>query len=581
MKIIGISEGGSCSAVFLENGEVQFAIEEERFSRKKGGANMGIPCRAIEYGLKHLGWSVSDVDAVCLSNLQLMTFTNEDFYRTYKDQFESSTKLRLKETFKKSIKSMLPQSVIEEIQKRKAVQIPEEKLSEMGFDVQKIHRYHHHLCHAAAAYYGVRANSEEPHIVISLDGGGDGDCSHVYLAEKENMKLLDSTPYGHSPGNIYSCTTHFMGMKPHEHEYKLMGISAYAKKEHTQEIINQFKQYVAVHPDNPFKFQRKIPESLSRIGSRLFNDFKCVRFDNMAGGLQLFTEELLLDWVSGIVKKTGIKKVVAGGGVFMNIKTNKRIAEELGLEHFDVMPSCGDESNAFGAAWYHYAHHSPTKGIDIAFPSYCLGSDGADELTRAKAHYRDQLIFETVEKPNQKTAELLAEGKIIARCSDQMEFGARALGNRSILADPTNASVIPIINKMIKNRDFWMPFAPAIKKERAQDYLIIPESLPETISPFMMHAFDTTDKRADLYAGTHAYDQTARAEIVTEKSNKGFYEVINEFEKITGRGAVLNTSFNLHGYPIVRSAMDACDVLVNSGLEYLIINDCLITKKSS
>ena len=576
MKIIGLSEGGNSSAVFLENGKILMALEEERFIRSKG--SMGVPVNAIDHGIKTLGWSKNEIEAICLSNHQLMTFTWEDFYRNYDTQFHQGTQSYIIESTKRLIKKILPAKLITTLQKKKATEIPEETLAALGFDSTQIFRYHHHLCHASAAYYGMRLNND-PHIVISLDGGGDGDCAHVYMGENGKLKLLAKTPYGHSPGNIYSCVTHFMGMKPHEHEYKLMGISAYAKTEYCRAIADMLHTYLEIDPANPMCFKRKIPEFTSRIGARLYRDFKRVRFDNMAGGLQTFAEEILLQWVKGIVEQTGVRKVVVGGGVFMNIKANKRIAEELNLEHFDVMPSCGDESNSFGAAWYHYAHHSKNNGSDIVFNTYCLGSDGSEDLDKAQQQYAQQLLFEKVENPAQKIAELLADGEVIARCSGPMEFGARALGNRSILADPTNAQAVPLINKMIKNRDFWMPFAPAMKKERVEEYVEIPSCLPDAISPFMMHAFETTEKRGDFYAGTHAYDKTARAQVVTPVSNAGFYEVICEFEKVTGRGVVLNTSFNLHGFPIVRTAIDACDVMVKSGLNHLMIDDYLVTKK--
>ena len=577
MRILGISEGANSSVCLLENGKVIIALQEERFLKIK--EYIGFPHKTLSYILSKYKLQATDIDVVQLSNYYDVTFTMAEFHANYNRQFDNRLSYRTNQWLRKMMRRTLPSKMFKFLQKQvRHFETAEQSLSQYGFDEKKIQRMHHQLTHASAAYYGRRLNNE-PHIVISLDGGGDGDCAHVYRGENGRLTLLGATPYGQSPGNIYSCVTHFMGMKPHEHEYKLMGISAYAKEEYCRDIADKLHQYLDVDETNSFCFKRKIPEPTSRIGARLYREFKRVRFDNMAGGLQLFTEEILLKWVAGIVKQTGIKKVVLGGGVFMNIKANQRIAGELDLEYFDVMPSCGDESNCFGAAWHYYAHHSDTRGEDIEFNTYCLGNEGSECLDEAKKKYANILAFTEVASASETTAKLLADGHIVARCSGAMEFGARALGNRSILADAENTKAVPIINKMIKNRDFWMPFAPAMKKEKVKDYINVPKCLPDTISPFMMHAFATTDNRHEFFAGVHAYDLTARAQVVTPESNAGFYEVISEFEKLTGKGVVLNTSFNLHGYPIVQTALDACDVMVKSGLEYLMIDDYLITKK--
>jgi carbamoyltransferase len=163
-----------------------------------------------------------------------------------------------------------------------------------------------------------------------------------------------------------------------------------------------------------------------------------------------------------------------------------------------------------------------------------------------------------------------------------MEFGARALGNRSIIADPGDYRIIQEINKMIKQRDFWMPFAPAILHEGAEQYIKIPKSLHrDRISPYMMHSFDTTHRRDEFVAGIHNYDKTARAQIVCKEMNQAFYTIIDEFSKLANKSVVLNTSFNLHGFPIVMGARDALHVMVNSSLEYLFINNIMVTKNTT
>jgi len=172
-------------------------------------------------------------------------------------------------------------------------------------------------------------------------------------------------------------------------------------------------------------------------------------------------------------------------------------------------------------------------------------------------------------------AELLIKGEIVARCKDRMEFGARALGNRSILADASDLKCTRTINMMIKNRDFWMPFAPVIMKEREHDYIVNPKNIA---SPYMILSFDTTDKREDLIAAIHQADFTARPQVIEKDFNPDYYKILKEFEKNTGKGALLNTSFNLHGYPIVLGPEEAMWVFENSGLKYLALGNYLITK---
>ena len=312
---------------------------------------------------------------------------------------------------------------------------------------------------------------------------------------------------------------------------------------------------------------------------RLQYDFRRARFDNLSGAIQAFAEELLVRWVQASVRETGITRVLASGGVFMNVKANKLISELPEIEHFDVFPSCGDESLPFGAAWLSEVEQSPELFGTQALPTYSLGPEAGFDLDEARSQFGGRIEIRNLENPAAECATLLAAGNIVARCSGRMEFGARALGNRSILADPSSMKVVPIINRMIKHRDFWMPFAPAVLAERVHDYVVVPATLPaDDPAPFMMHTFDTTTRRDELAAAVHPQDQTARAQTVSTAA-PGFHRVISEFERQTGRGVVLNTSFNLHGFPIVMGACDAVDVLLRSSLEHLIVDDMLVTKR--
>jgi carbamoyltransferase len=265
------------------------------------------------------------------------------------------------------------------------------------------------------------------------------------------------------------------------------------------------------------------------------------------------------------------------------VKANMLIADESWLGDLFVFPSCGDESNAVGAAYLGYldlcARARAAAAPKPFGPAY-LGPDVHDAEIEAVIRSRDLVARYRVTEPpsiEEKIADLLVSDGVVARCAGRMEFGARALGNRSILANPADHRVVGVINRMIKSRDFWMPFAPTILREREADYLVNPRGLA---SPYMMLAFPTNPKRRDeISAAIHPQDYTARAHILDATWNPAYHRVVRQFERRTGIGAVLNTSFNLHGEPLVCSAEHAVDTFERSGLPHLALGRWMISKK--
>jgi len=579
---IGINEGINNSVVVIKDGNILFALEEERVSREK--TQIGFPHMALAFTIDYLGLNPPEIAHVCLSNLISPMMSKQQFFNNYttsKNPKCTEVVRQVREAGKNMLRTIVPSPLLE---RRRSQQFKEldrpfyHSLERHGLGHAKIIRSHHHLNHAAAAYYGMAHKMSEPYLIMTLDGGGDDSCSHIYVAENGKMELIAKTPIGHSLGNIYSRITYMLGLRPHEHEYKLMGLAAYTEAEYAAPIMEKFRKYIDLDPQNPLTFLRGITEPTHAIGPRLISDFQRVRFDTLAAGLQAYTENLMVRWVEAAIKKTGIKRLLAAGGVFMNVKANQRIAGIPGLDSFDVFPSCGDETLPFGALW----NYSSNQGIPVitgkTFDIY-LGPDAGFDLDIARVDFAEKVTFEDLEDAPGVAAQLLHEGEVIAWCQGRMEFGARALGNRSILADPINPHVVPKINKMIKMRDFWMPFAPAMCAESAPQCIHIPKSLDtNNPSPWMMHSFETTNARSDFIAGVHAFDDTARAQVVTHDANPRFHDLISRFTKISDRPAVMNTSFNLHGYPIVMGACDAIKVLLNSDLQYLFVNDTLIRK---
>jgi len=570
MNILGVHDGHNACAALLVNGRVVACAQEERFLNQKN--YVGYPEHSIDYVISAGKIHPEDLDIVAVSSQERLAQFDA---RALRDRFKK--RQRLREYYLWHIRLKLAQTPLLAL---RVLPLKRDLLSKLAKSLGtlregKVRFIDHHLCHEATAYYGSARRDQV--LVLTLDGGGDKCCASVAIGSEAHLKRLAVTPDGNSLGNIYSHATFMLGMTPLEHEYKVMGLAPYASERETARLAEVFESYLGLSQRNPLIFERKIPESTYFIYRRLQRDFESERFDNVAGGLQAFTEKLVIRWIRAAVESTGIKRVALAGGVFMNVKVNKLIAEMPEIEDVFVFPSCGDESNAIGAAYQAYVDETGLAPEPIG-PIY-WGPEFTAEVEMAaidEAKRDGGFLVEEIDAIEDALADLLVEHKIIARVAGRMEFGARALGNRSILADPTDLSNVQTINRMIKMRDFWMPFAPVILDEAQDKYLERSKSIK---SPYMMFAFDTQpEHRRDLVAAIHQADGTARPQVITREWNPGYYEIISRFEKATGRGVLLNTSYNLHGYPLVLGPKEALATFKNSGLEYLALGHFLIHK---
>lgn len=315
-----------------------------------------------------------------------------------------------------------------------------------------------------------------------------------------------------------------------------------------------------------FNFNKNIPD----IFDYLSNNLKNFRFDHIAAGIQSFTEKILVDWISNILSKYNSKNLVFSGGLSMNVKANMKISKIPQIEKFFICGGGTDETLSLGAC-YHYAE---TKGIlSKHLENMYLGPNASYDESDLNIFKKYKITkFSSVEQILEK----ILDNKIIATCIGQMEMGPRSLGNRSILADPRNIENVEKINRMIKNRDFWMPFAPIILQEYQNQVICNPQKIE---SPYMTIAFDSVNGKEKIPAAIHRYDGTARPEILTKEINPIIWNLVNKFYEHTGIPALLNTSFNLHGEPIVCTIQDALHVFENSGLEVLWLNNHIIEKK--
>jgi len=368
-----------------------------------------------------------------------------------------------------------------------------------------------------------------------------------------------------------------MGMVPLEHEYKIMGLAPYAEEvKQAREISDYFYNLFEFNRDG-LTYKRKLGiEPVYEFGPRLKEYLAFKRFDIVGAGLQMFIERFVSEWVVMALKTLKVRKVAFAGGLFMSVKLNKIISELEQVENMFVFPSCGDESTVFGMLyykWYELTGKNPSPLKHLYFGGDFSEKEILDSLN--KYNFKNRKVrWQKTENIENKVAELLSKKEIVARFDGRMEFGARALGNRSILANPQDYNSVKTINKMIKNRDFWMPFCPSMTD--SENYIINPKDIN---SPYMVMTYGLKQGvLPKMVATVHPYDETCRPQEVYKEWSPKYYGLIKEFKNLTGESVILNTSFNLHGFPVVYTPEDALFVLDNSGLNYLAIGDFLVEK---
>ncbi len=560
--VLGIHDGHNAGAALIKNGQVSAAVSEERINNIKN--YFGPPLLSIQkvYDISQI--NPTDTNLIAIGCLVRVGPPYADVNWLGRIQVQLAPYLH-SHFFAKTYVNLL--------HRFREVKDLHTLFHQIGLSDKPIVFVEHHLSHAACAFY--QRPWQDEALILTLDGAGDGLSATVSVGKGYKIKrIAQSTFYDSLSNNLYSEVTGYLGFKRWEHEYKVMGLAPYGKDDG---LIDEFKKIIRINPKKPLEFQNIFGAYLYEMTNKLSKILIGRRFDNIAYATQKYFEDLVVQWIKNSISHTGIRNIVASGGSFLNVKANKLIRELKIVDKVFFYPVADDGGTAVGAALEGYIRYCEEKKIIPkikALKDLYLGPRYTDNqikeiIDKTKFKKTACLVKKGLEK---KIALLLAKGKIVGRFFGREEFGPRALGNRSILADPRNLSIIQKLNFAIKKRDFWMPFAASIIEEDARKYLINPR-----FAPYMIEAFDTKKEAEEIIAGLHPFDRTCRPQSVNEWNNE-YLAILKEFRKITGVSGILNTSFNLHGFPIVGAPEVALSTFENSGLDVLVMENWLIVK---
>jgi carbamoyltransferase len=570
MITLGIHDGHTATAAIAKDGKILACISEERILRDKEVG--GFPTESIKRCLDICNIAPGEIEGVGIATKGEPTLHNSYNKPSFIKKLFGYFSYIFPNTFLRSNFWVSLAQKIMHVFRRKNNNL--DSLKNLGINAEIVY-YDHHFLHAATAHLQCPWGKEK-NLVITNDGSGDAVCATVNIGKGNALNRIETISNYNSMGEFYSRITQYLGMKPMSHEYKIMGLAPYAKPKYGLEAYNLIKDWFKVI--EPYKFENHSGYWKWQYLKGFAKIFKTKhRFDNIAWAAQNLIEEKQTEWVKMVIKNTGIKNVVLSGGVFLNVKANHKLLQIDDIDNLFIFPSGGDESLPMGAALQFQVDRGQ-EYIEPLGPLY-LGDEFSDEeILKELESWEDSILYKKHEKIYEKAAKKLNEGKIIARFFGKMEWGARALGNRSIIADGRNPDVVIKINEAIKNRDFWMPFAPSILFERVDDYFDNPKDF---FGPYMVMAFPSKPlAKKHILGGLHPYDYTGRPQMVKKEWNSDYYELLKSFEKYSnGVGGVLNTSFNIHGEAIVRTPRDAVNTFLNSGLDYLAIGSYLVEKK--
>ena len=610
MIILGINWEQNSSASLMIDGKIVGCSSEERFSGVKNDERY--PLKAINWLLKKYKIKKSSIDEICFISTvwapgyiltrHYTTFSIDDyvseqkkvwFPRIYQNKPTSQMKIFNHKIDNKQFPGPSFWNPIIKKYKKIKDHVSNKNLVNEGQIIRtKVVRKHlgikknikisfvdHSSGHAAYAYFGSSEKFKKK-LVITIDAFGDylNYTANVYYQNKKKYKIKTICRGSNFiVGRLYRYITLILGLKPNEHEYKVMGLAPYSKPKYYAEVLEIFRKFQIV---KGLKFvDLKRPKDLYFAVKKLI-DTK--RFDAIAGGLQAYSEELITKWIYNCVKKTGVKNICLAGGVALNVKANYLVSKLPNVKNIYIPASPDDSSQSMGACYAAYLkHYNKNFGLKKPkhFSNVYMGYDVKDDNISKKVNLLKSGKY-LVKKGNinKIAANLIYSGKVIGRVVGSAEFGARALGNRSILADPSKAEIKKIINEKIKSRDFWMPFAASVLASHASKYFELNSEINSY--SYMTNCVESTKLgKKNLVAALHPYDMTCRPQILSKGTNPGYESLIYEFGKKSGIFGLLNTSFNIHGKPLINNFNDAIKVFRETDLDAIIINNYILIKK--
>lgn len=592
MYILGIScfyhESAAC---LIRDGKVVAASAEERFTRKKHDSNF--PKEAIKFCLKTAGIGVRDLDFV--------VFYEKPFWKFQRILLSALAAWPLAWRF--FAKAMIVW-LSDKLWVRSII------ADELQVDVKKILLVPHHISHAASAFY---PSGFKKAAILTFDGVGEWTTTTYGAGNDREIKLFSEIKYPHSLGLLYSVFTAFLGFEVNDGEYKVMGMAPYGKPRYldrVNKLVKVYKDgsfslkmdYFAFHKSTEYSYGPKFIELFGKPRPRDLHFFtkssgypsyfgdKPSNFDELcelnqkyadiAGSVQAFCEEVILTLAKMVYEKTKLENLCIGGGVGLNSVANGLLLRKGPFKRIFVQPAAGDDGGSLGAALYVYHALLGKKRAFVQDNCY-FGEEFSDSeienfLKSKKIKFRK---IASEEKLCDLLAGEIADGKVVGFFHGRSEWGPRALGARSIMADPRKEEMKDVVNTKIKFREPYRPFAPVVLFEKAKDYFELEELEHHHLTNFMLGVFSVKkNKRKIIPAVTHV-DGSGRLQIISEEQNARYYNLIKKFGQKTGVYVLLNTSFNLKGEPIVNSPQNAFNTFKKSGLDILALEKYIVLKE--
>ena len=542
------------AALLLRDGEILSAIEEERLNRIKH--TNCFPIGAIKYCLNENRMTLADVDYIAINYAEHIADV-----RTKQD-FLADARLKGPVTGRGYLAYLFAR--------------------EFGVDItEKIRFCRHHVAHAWSAYAPSGHNSS---LILVLDGDGDNLSGMVLSGDGNKLTKLREYGLDQSLGNFYTEMIALIGYNRFD-EYKVMGLAPYGNPEKYRRLFEKFYRLLPAGNyellDSDMIMMRLIETGLVDKARRKGEPFNESHKD-LAAALQVTLEKIVFHVLNHFQKETRQKRLCFAGGVAHNCTLNGKILYSGLFDDVFVQPAAHDAGSALGAAisvFYDESSAHRPQNLQHLFYGTDVGNGPEEDIGAALSRWADFLSFEKVDDITVRTAQLLAEGAVVGWVQGRSEFGPRALGNRSILADPRPASNKLLINQMVKKREEYRPFAPSVLEESLSDYFEVPTTRAEY--PFMIFVLNVREQFRELLGAITHVDGTARIQTVSRRTNPKYWTLINEFQKLTGVPILLNTSFNNNAEPIVDSVEDAIVCYLTTGLHYLVIGDYLARKKET